>query len=148
MSHIQSALVNGVHPELKSTWIHWLEDIIIHDQTADALVNDNAAVLLMCLNLLLSLHPDKCPLFAPDISWCGRLLSADGWKYDTPNVEGLHRMQAKPTGSDLQKLLCALQWMHMASQNFASLVQQLQDFLEHVYTKAANRTKSSVTRIR
>lgn len=103
-----------------------------------------SAVLGICLRLRLRLHPDKCTLYALDIRWCGKIVYAGGWKYDPRKVEGLHSMQAPTTGYELQKFLCALQWMRTAIPNFLSLVQALQDFLERVCTEAEERTKRSV----
>ena len=49
----------------------------------------------------------KFQLFAEEIKWCGRIISADGIKHDPARLQALAEMNYPDTAGDLMQFLCA-----------------------------------------
>lgn len=63
VAHLQPSLATEVPAELRHSWIHWLNDIPIHSDTPERLVNAVNLLLKMRARLDIHLHPSKCLLF-------------------------------------------------------------------------------------
>eukprot|EP00171_Calliarthron_tuberculosum_P003723 IDg3723t1 len=74
VAHLQSSLSQEVPEELRTAWLHWLDDILLHNQSADRLLANIEALFKMCNKLNLKLHPGKCTLYATSLRWCGPVL--------------------------------------------------------------------------
>lgn len=91
--------------------------------------------------------PAKCISFSTSVQWCGRLISADGIRYDLGRLDGLLTMETATTGTHLQQFLCALQWVRNGIREFTDLVQTLHEAMERVYARTGKRTKHTVPHI-
>ncbi|KAG6613370.1 uncharacterized protein IUM83_17047 [Phytophthora cinnamomi] len=124
-----------------------LDDLLGYHKTEVGLLTLLEKVLEICAQKGLKLNPKKCKLFAKEVVWCGRVVSAGGVKQDPRRVQALVDLPSPTTGQELQQFLCALNWMRTAIPDYNKLVQPLMDLMEHVYTKAGARTRRSVTRV-
>jgi transposase InsO family protein len=147
VTHLQSALAEIIPDDLRPNLLYWLDDILIHAPAANLFIQAIEKFFSLCVQWNLKLHPAKCILYATEIRWCGRMLSASGIRYDPRRLEGLMSMAPPRTGADLQQFLCALQWLKQGIPNFTALVAPLHDILEIVYDRAGKRTKRAVARI-
>jgi hypothetical protein len=59
----------------------------------------------------LKLHASKCMLFETTVRYCGRLITKDGVRFDSKNMEALQTMQEPQNGSDLVQYVAAVNWM-------------------------------------
>lgn len=100
-----------------------------------------------CLQRNLKLNPSKCVLFATSVRWCGRVISADGVRFDPRRIDGIRNMTLPSTGADLQQFVFAMQWMRNAIPEFITIIRPLSDLMESVYDFAGKRTKRAVARI-
>lgn len=133
---------------LRETLLAWLDDILLQNRTVDSLCDNIRILFKFCSQFNIKLHPSKCVVFAKDVRWCGRLISEKGVKFDPRNLDGLLSMQPPQTGSHLQQLQCALQWVKFGIPDFIKLTAPLQKFMERVYQFCGKRTKRSVARVR
>jgi hypothetical protein len=64
------------------------------------------------------MHASKCELFATMVRYCGRLITKDGVRFDSKNMEALQTMQEAQNGADLVQYVAAVNWMRRAILNF------------------------------
>ena len=148
VTHLQSCYAEVIPSTVKPQSLSWLDDILLHHKTVSGLLGAIEEFFKMCAERNLKLHPGKCILLAKSITWCGRLISADGIRYDPNGLEGLLNMEPPQTGSHLQQFICALQWVKNGIPQFSERIAPLHDFMEKIYTRAGNRTKRAVSRYR
>ena len=146
VTHLQSSLADIIPPGLRSCLLSWLDDILLHHSTVTGLLKAVQDLFDLCAKRNIKLHPGKCCIYAAQIRWCGRLVSAHGIRYDPKRLEGLLNMGPPTTGAHLQQFLCALQWVKNGITQFSELVQPLHDLMEQVYDRAGKRTKRVVSR--
>jgi hypothetical protein len=132
VTHMQSVL-QGVFDPLAAHLLAWLDDLLLHASSAAHLLDYLRIFFTLCREFRLKLHPDKCVLYAKVIRWCGRLISAEGSKFDPRRIQGLLEMPHPVTGADLQQFTCAINWMRTAIPSFSTLVAPLHGLLEAVY---------------
>ena len=148
VAHLQSSITAIISDDIKANILSWLDDVLIHAPTVDGLLESIRSFFEVCKDYNLKLHPSKCTVFATEIRWCGRLVSAQGIRYDPRRLEGLLSMEPPSSGSNLQQFVCALQWVKQGIPNFTELVAPLHEFMERVYDHVGKRTKRAVTRVR
>jgi len=147
VTHLQSSITTTLPEELKSSILVWLDDILVHAPTIPELIEKLNALFDYCASYNLKLHPLKCILFATVVRWCGRLISAEGVRFDPRRLDGIQKMQPPTLGSHLQQFVCAMQWMRSGIPDFSNIVRPLMEFLERVYTRAGKRTRTAAARI-
>lgn len=76
--HLLSSLASQISSDLAPSLLQWLDDILLHCPTIDALLNAIATLFVLCARLNLRLHPDKCLLYESTVRWCGRLINKGG----------------------------------------------------------------------
>lgn len=100
--HLQSALSELLTNDLMSHLMHWLADILLHNSNSEGLLDCLEVFLKICSNHNIRLHPAKSTFLATSIGWCGRMISAEGVKYDLLKFEGLLCVQPPSNGAHLQ----------------------------------------------
>jgi Reverse transcriptase (RNA-dependent DNA polymerase) len=147
VTHIQ-AVLQEVFAPLSKILLVWLDDLLLYASTLTQLFDHLHMFFTLCRKFNIKLHPGKCVLFSLVVRWCGRLISAEGSKFDPRRIDGLLKMSPPSTGADLQQFLCALNWMRTAIPAFTTLVSPLHTLLELAYSRAdGKRTKAAVARI-
>lgn len=147
VTHLQSSISGIIPDDLKDHLLVWLDDVLLYAATVDELLASIRSFFALCVEYNLKLHPAKCTIFAPEIRWCGRMVSAKGVRYDPRRMDGLLSMSPPTTGSNLQQFVCALQWVKQGIPNFSPMVSPLHDFMERVYDHTGKRTKRAVSRV-
>ena len=147
VTHLQSSLDAIIPDDLRDNILCWLDDILLHAATVEKLLESVQSFFNLCAEYNIKLHPAKCILFTEEIRWCGRLISAEGVRYDPRRLDGLLTMEPPTTGGHLQQFLCALQWLKQGIPNFTELVSPLHEFMERIYSKIGKRTKRAVARV-
>jgi RNase H-like domain found in reverse transcriptase len=94
----------------------------------------------------LKLHASKCVLFASTVSYCGRLITKYGVRFDPKNMEALQTMQAQ-NGADLVQYVAAVNWMRSAIPNYSKRVAPLQAALAKVFEGKSRRTKKAAAAV-
>lgn len=146
-SHLHSGFMLHMTPELKQCILIWVDDMVIPAATIDDLLARTEMLLDLCSLLNFKLHPDKCRLYKREVTWCGRIISADGVRHNPRQIEGLESMDCPTTAAELLMFTSALQWMRSAIPDFSNLVAPLLAALERAYSKANSRTKRAAKRI-
>jgi hypothetical protein len=103
--------------------------------------------LKKCLQHGLVLHAARCDLYGTEVRYCGRIITAEGVRYDPRTMYTLQQMGTPQNGGDLVQYVAALNWMRSSIPLFAEKVAPLQDLLELVYKEAKGRTKKRDTSV-
>ena len=146
VAFFQSSLQQLLLP-LRDKILQWLDDLLFHCKDFNELLCGLRSFFEICRASHIKLHARKCKFFMKHVSWCGRLISQEGIRFDPRNFAALLEMQEPVTGADLQQFLCAVNWMRSAIPEFTKLIAPLAALMETVYTEAGGRTKKAVLRI-
>jgi RNase H-like domain found in reverse transcriptase len=95
----------------------------------------------------LKLHASKCVLFATTVRYCGRLITKDGVRFDSKNMEALQTMQEPQNGADLFQYVAAVNWMRSAIPNYSKRVDPLQAAMAKVFEGKSRRTKKAAAAV-
>jgi RNase H-like domain found in reverse transcriptase len=127
---------------LKQEPLVWLDHLLVHATDEKSLLALLRMFVEICREANIKLHPGKCD------RWCGRLITGSGVKFDPRRVQGLREMSPPQVGADLQKFICALNWMRTSLLAFTTMIAPLHCLMEKVYARAGNkRTKAAVAKI-
>ena len=146
VTHMQ-AVLSEVFLPLHGHLLAWLDDLLLYAAHSNDLLGYLQKFFELCRSSNVKLHPGKSVLFASNVRWCGRIISADGAKFDPRRIQGLLDMPPPSTGADLQQFVCAFNWMRTSIPSFSELVSPLHELLEAVYVRSGKRTKTAAARI-
>jgi hypothetical protein len=74
-------------------------------------------------------HAAKCNLYDTEVRYCGRIITAEGVRYDPSTMSPLQHMGTPQNGGDLVQYVAALTWMRSSLPLFAEKAAPLQDLL-------------------
>jgi hypothetical protein len=123
--HLHSVLVVMMN-DIKSSSKVWMDDCLLHAKTEDDLLTISNFFFKKCQEHGLKLHASKCALFASTVSYCGRLITKDGVRFDPKNMEALQTMQEPQNGADLVQYVAAVNCMRGAIPSYSKRVAPLQ----------------------
>ena len=86
----------------------------------------------------------KSTFYTTEVKWCGRIISAEGVRFDPRNIEGLLNADEPRNTEELSAFVNCAQWLSIAIPNFAERVAPLRDILDKAYSKAKKRTKKAI----
>lgn len=144
--HMQSIMEELMHDIRHSVKI-WLDDNMIHVTDEEKLLEVLEYFFKKCLQHGLFLHAAKCNLYGTEVRYCGRIITAEGVRYDPRTMSTLQQMGTPQNGGDLVQYVAALNWMRSSLPLFAEKAAPLQDLLEVVYKEAKGRTKKKATSV-
>jgi Reverse transcriptase (RNA-dependent DNA polymerase) len=129
--HMQAILEDLMHDFRKSVKI-WLDDNMVHVDNEEKLLEVLEHFFKTCLQHGLFLHAAKCNLYGTEVRYCGRIIAAEGVRYDPRSMSTLQQMVTPQNGGDLVQYVAALKWMRNNMPLFAEMAAPLQDLLEVV----------------
>jgi hypothetical protein len=144
--HLHSVLV-VMMDDIKSNIKVWLDDCLLHTKTEGDLLSTLNFFFEQCQEHALKLHASKCVLFSTTVSYCGRLITKDGVRFDPKNVEALQTMHESRSGADLVQYVAAVKWMRRAIPNYSKRVATLQAALAKVFKGKSRRTKKAAAAV-
>ena len=124
--------------------LQWIDDFLLHAQTEVELIDILEEFFRICKAINLKMHAKKTTLFCKEVTFCGRIISADGIRHHPRHFESLVSMKRPKMAHELQQLLCATIWMRTSLPNYAAVIAPLHDLLEQVYAKTGKRTKTAI----
>lgn len=83
----------------------WLDDLLGYAKTPQDLLELLCLTLQICLESCLKLNPHKCQLVACEVPFCGRIIDAEGVKFNPQNYEALSTMSTPTTVGSLMDLV-------------------------------------------
>ncbi len=103
--------------------IPYLDDIIVFSSTLKEHVSNLKKVFQRLPEHGVKLKPKKCKLFQREVTFLGRVVSADGYKLDPASIQPILNMQKSTpnTVGDVRKLLGLLGYYRRYIENFLNL---------------------------
>jgi hypothetical protein len=112
--------------DIKSNIKVRLNDCLLHTKTENDLLATLNFFFKKCQEHGLKLHAIKCVLFSTTVRYYGMLITKDGVRFDSKNLEALQTMQEPQNGADLVQYVAAVKWMRSAIPNYSERVAPLQ----------------------
>ncbi|GMF28513.1 unnamed protein product [Phytophthora fragariaefolia] len=125
----------------------WLDDILGYAESEEELMELLEKVLQRCAKFGVKLNPAKCQFFVKEVTWCGKVISADGVTHSPERVQGLVDLASPTTAADLQQFVCAINWMRASIPEFACVTAPLYDILEKAMQVSGARTKRKLGKV-
>jgi hypothetical protein len=85
----------------------WLDDHMVHVDSDEKLLEVLEHLFKTCLQHGLFLHAAKCNLYGTEVCYCGRIITAEGVRYDPRTISTLQHMGTPQNGGDLVKYVAA-----------------------------------------
>ena len=143
-NHFQAVLAEKFQGRVKRM-IQWLDDFLFYVTGEGQLLDDFEAYLGVCKEIGLKIHAEKTNVFTREVKFCGRIISAEGIKYNPRNLEVLLNMKRPEMASDLQQFICATNWMRNSIPDYAKRIEPLHNLLETCYKEVGGkRTKRAL----
>jgi transposase InsO family protein len=131
--HFQNQMQEVFRDMLYDNLLIWVDDIVVFARTAEEFIAVLRKFFARLHEYGLKLNAKKSCLYAKEISWCGRIIDGEGVRHDPERVAALSSLPRPGTAADLQKLLCAANWLRESIVNFAQFAAPLQAKLETVF---------------
>ena len=145
-SYFQST-VEPRFAEMRSNLKAWLDDFNLHTKSEAHLLSLLDRFFTICSKHGLFLSAIKSVFFPRHIKWCGRVISADGYKLDPARLSGLQQMAMPQTADELGQFIYCCRWMSNAIPDFARRVAPLNEVLEAAFNRSGKRTKRSIKKL-
>ncbi|GMF39926.1 unnamed protein product [Phytophthora fragariaefolia] len=120
-----------------------LDDILGYARSPATLIVLLRKVLELCEKFGLKL---QSYFFTREATWCGRMTSASGVCHSLTRIDGLLNLPAPRTAGELQRFLCAVNWMWGNIPEYTALTESLYEVLESAATVAHIRKKIHLNR--
>lgn len=133
--------------ELQDNFKAWLDDFMLFAEDEAHLFKLLHRFLEICRfrNLFVSLP--KSSFFLREAAWCGRIIDADGVRFNPSNLSGLQNCDLPRTAAELCEYVHGISWIATSIPRFAERAAVLRDLLEIAYTKAGgSRKKRSIAK--
>lgn len=146
-AHFQRS-VEPCFAELRMNLKAWLDDFSLYGKEEEDLLNVLERFLSICAQKNLFLSARKSILFTKEMTWCGRVITPDGYKMEPRRLEGLKDMAFPNTADELAEFVYCTRWMSVCIPDFARRIAPLVELLDKAYKKSGRRTKKSIKNIK
>jgi len=93
------------------------------------------------------LNPNKTQLFSREITWCGRKVSKIGIRFHDTPIQAFQQLPEPTTADQMQKLVCAANWIRTTIPRYAEAVSLLQKFLKSLQNEAGSMKQSKLKKL-
>ncbi|GMF38684.1 unnamed protein product [Phytophthora fragariaefolia] len=144
--HFQNQMQTVYKPLLYKGALIWIDDIIIYGRTEKEFLANLQLFYELTAKYRLKLNAKKSVLMSFEVSWCGRIIDGEGVRQDPERLSGLVSLPLPKTAADLQRFLCACNWIRDSMVDFARTFEPLQSKLNQSLTNRS-RTKRSASAV-
>ena len=125
----------------------WIDDLLAYGPSDGKLLFALDSIFKRLDSRGVKLNPKKCNLYQKSVNWCGRIIAADGIKFDTKLTDSLVSMPTPSTAADLQQYLCAANWIRSAIPEFSKVFSSLQSLLKKAIEVSGSSKKSKLASV-
>ena len=110
----------------------YLDDVIVYSSTFEEHINNVRTVLRRLKEHGVKLKPSKCNMFQKEVRYLGRIVSEEGHKMDSSNIDALLALRGtKPkTVGEVRKIVGLLGYYRGYIQDFSRIVKPIYDLLQ------------------
>lgn len=95
----------------------------------------------ICRKHRLIISLSKSSFFLSEITWCGRIINAEGVRFNPKNIAGLKNCETPRTAGELCEYVHGVNWISSSIPRFAERVAPIRQLLEKAYKKAGGSRK-------
>ena len=120
-----------------------MDDLLIFSKTFEKHLNHIELVLQQFKKHGIKIKPSKCNFFKREVSYLGRLISAEGYTVDPRSTEAFtSKIMKRPTSiSELRSLLGLISYLRRSIPNFSQIVKSLYQLLEDKELQRGSKQK-------
>uniref|UniRef100_A0AAV2JI04 ribonuclease H n=1 Tax=Knipowitschia caucasica TaxID=637954 RepID=A0AAV2JI04_KNICA len=112
--------------------VPYLDDVLVFSRTFDQHVHNVRQVLQRQKACGIKLRAEKCELFKPQVTYVGRVISAEGYRMNPKEVEAVKAQQTPDTVREVRKLLEFLSCYRTYIQDFSRIAKPLPKPIETI----------------
>jgi len=139
--------VEPLFHKIRKSMKAWIDDFILHQKGEGKHLGTLRQFFLICRKNGLKVSIIKSQFFLLVVKWIGRIIDADGVKYDPRNLSGIQEMYLPINAAELLEYVHCMQWMSSAIPDFNERIEPFRLILEEAYAMSGARTKKSVQKI-
>ena len=91
--------------------LQWLDDSLVYSETFEQHLETMARLLENCRKKKLRLNIDKCDVIKREAVWCGRLISEEGWRFQSKYFDNILKLGVPRTLGQLKDCVYLSQWL-------------------------------------
>lgn len=134
--------------ELKENFKAWIDDFMLFAPSEDDLLRILRRFFEICRKRRLIVSLPKSDFYLSEVTWCGRIIDAQGVRFHPKNIDGLSGCEPPRSAGELCEYVHGVNWVSSSIPRFAERVSVLRDILEEAYAKAGgSRKKKSISKI-
>ena len=144
----QSGMEDAMGDLLYKNVLVWIDDLLAFASDVDSLFDALEKIFARLREYNIKLNPMKTDLLLREVSWCGRLISAMGTRFDPALIQGLVDLELPRTAAELQQFLCAANWIRISIPSYASAVEKLSLMLKTSQRSVSSSRRSKLRNVK
>ena len=142
--HFLENCLEDLHDDICSPY---LDDVLVHSGSFNEHVEHVRTVLRRLCEQRIKLKPKKCKLFKHEVSYLGRIVSAEGYRMDSANTEPVKSLteNTPKTVGELRRHLGFLGYFRRYIKDFAMLAKPLFQLLQKNGEQMSYQTNSPLS---
>ncbi|KAE8909796.1 hypothetical protein PF003_g6179 [Phytophthora fragariae] len=141
--HFQNQMQTVYKPLLYKGALIWIDDIIVYGRTEEEFLANLRLFYELTAKHHLKLNAKKSVLMAFEVSWCGRIIDGQGIRQDPERLSALVSLPLPQTAADLQRFLCACNWIRDSIVDFARVFEPMQSKLNGALVNRSRKKYSA-----
>lgn len=134
--------------ELRGNFKAWIDDFMIFARDESHLLIILRKFFNICRTRRLVVSLTKSDFFRTDAYCCGRIIYADGIRFNPRNLSGLQDCELPHSAGELCEYVHRISWISASIPRFAERAGPLRAVLEAAYAKAGGtRKKTAISKI-
>ena len=146
-SHFQQVMTTLLGEYIGSSMLVFLDDVLVYSKTVDGLLESIGNLLRVFNEVGVKLKPQKCELYAKQLTWCGRTISEAGVGIATEYQQTLLGIPEPNNAAELQQFLAATNWIRGMIPQYSRITLPLQNVLNAALAKTKRRSKQQAAKL-
>ena len=142
-----AAVSKVLEAHISRACILFIDDILVFAKTEDDFINAWIAILDALNTVGLKVSAKKTTFYSPEITFCGRVYSADGVRFNPEFVHTVTHMAKPTTVAELRTYLASANWMRGSIVKFTEMAAPLQSLLTQALSITTKTTQRAVAKI-
>ena len=142
-------ILGGVDPETSlfcarnNGCLLWLDDIFVYATTWKGFIEVISKILDNMKKYKVRFNAKKCHLIATSLSWCGREINTNGWRFAPLHFNKILNIARPINLKQLQSVIYVLSWLNMSIPKASQMKERLLDLVTNTRKSAGLKDKKT-----